>query len=273
MMYPYTVLTIDDMQGNRRDYKNEYINSSDITIVAKGSLGTSNKIMYSLDNYNINSSNSMKTYLVDEWGLQNINPNDVTIITEMIASYIQANKNTLINQKDQIMLNGYAGFGQNILSGAGSAMAGGVGGGLGVAGSAVSAVKGVGSTVLQLQGIEAKIDDIQNVPPQINKMGTNTSYDVGNGFNGVFIIKKQIKAEYQKKLEDFFKMFGYKKNEVKTPNFHTRQNWNYVETKDCNIVGNFNTEDLNEIKAVFDRGITLWHTNDIGNYNLSNEVI
>jgi len=275
MMYPYTVLTIDDMQGNRRDYKNEYINSSDITIVAKGSLGTSNKIMYSLDNYNINSSNSMKTYLVDEWGLQNINPNDVTIITEMIASYIQANKNTLINQKDQIMLNGYAGLGQNALSGIGSAIGGNTPSGriLGTASAGVSTVKGVGSTVLQLQGIEAKISDIQNIPPQINKMGTNTSYDVGNGFNGVFIIKKQIKSEYQKKLEDFFKMFGYKKNEVKTPNFHTRQSWNYVETKDCNIVGNFNTEDLNEIKAVFDRGITLWHTDDIGNYNLSNEVI
>ncbi|AGI10618.1 Tail protein [Bacillus phage MG-B1] len=273
LMYPYTVLTLDDMQGNRRDYKNEYISRPDISVVSKGSLGTSNKMSYSISGYNMDVNTNMHQYLTDEWGIQNINPNDVSILTDMISAFIQGNKNSLLNQKDQIMLQGYAGLGQSALSGAGSVMQGGAGGVLGGASAGVSVIKGAGSTVLALQGIEAKIDDIRNLPPQLNKMGTNTSYDIGNGFKGVFLIKKQIKAEYQKKLEDFFNMFGYKKNEVKIPNFHTRQNWNYVETKNCNLIGHFNTEDLNELKAVFDRGITLWHTNDIGNYALSNEVI
>jgi hypothetical protein len=68
-------------------------------------------------------------------------------------------------------------------------------------------------------------------------------------------------------------MYGYKVNEVKTPNFHTRQNFNYIQTASCNIQGNFNNEDLNELKTIFDSGITLWHTDDIGNYSLDNEVI
>ncbi|ASU04111.1 major tail protein [Bacillus phage Juan] len=270
LMYPYTVLTLDDMQGNRRDFKNEYITRPDITLTAKGSLGTSNKISYSIAGYNMDINNPMHQFMLDEWGLQNINPNDVSIITELISAYIQGNKNQLHNQVDQIMLNGTAGFAQNLL-GAGSSLA--TGNYAGGASSGIGAVKGAGNTVLQLQAIEAKIDDIMNVPPTINKMGTNTSYDVGNGYNGVFLIKKQIKPEYQKKLEDFFKLYGYKKNEVKVPNLHTRQNWNYVQTKDVNIIGDFNTEDLNELKAIFDGGITLWHTNDVGNYTLSNEVI
>ncbi|AYD87737.1 tail protein [Bacillus phage vB_BthP-Goe4] len=270
LMYPYTVLTLDDMQGNRRDFKNEYISRPDITLTAKGSLGTSNKVSYSIAGYNMDINNAMHQFMLDEWGIQNINPNDVSIITELISAYIQGNKNQLHNQVDQITLNGTAGFAQNLL-GAGSSLA--TGNYVGGASSGIGAVKGAGNTVLQLQAIEAKIDDIMNIPPTINKMGTNTSYDVGNGYNGVFLIKKQIKPEYQKKLEDFFKLYGYKKNEVKVPNLHTRQNWNYVQTKDVNIIGNFNTEDLNELKAIFDGGITLWHTNDVGNYSLSNEVI
>ncbi|ASU04185.1 hypothetical protein [Bacillus phage RadRaab] len=270
LMYPYTVLTLDDMQGNRRDFKNEYISRPDITLTAKGSLGTSNKISYSIAGYNMDINNPMHQFMLDEWGLQNINPNDVSIITELISAYIQGNKNQLHNQVDQITLNGTANVAQSLL-GAGTSLA--TGSYAGAASSGIGAVKGAGNSVLQLQAIEAKIDDIMNVPPTINKMGTNTSYDVGNGYNGVFLIKKQIKPEYQKKLEDFFKLYGYKKNEVKVPNLHTRQSWNYVQTKDVNIIGNFNTEDLNELKAIFDGGITLWHTNDVGNYSLSNEVI
>jgi hypothetical protein len=41
----------------------------------------------------------------------------------------------------------------------------------------------------------------------------------------------------------------------------------------ASIQGNFNNEDLNELKAIFDNGITLWHTDDIGNYSLDNGVI
>ncbi|AZU99831.1 tail protein [Bacillus phage DK3] len=270
LMYPYTVLTLDDMQGNRRDFKNEYISRPDITLTAKGSLGTSNKVSYSIAGYNMDINSPMHQFMLDEWGLQNINPNDVSIMTELISAFIQGNKNQLHNQVDQITLNGTAGVAQNILGMVGSVGNKSLGG---FTSSGVGAAQGAGNSILQLQAINAKIDDILNVPPSINKMGTNTSYDVGNGYNGVFLIKKQIKPEYQKKLEDFFKIYGYKKNEVKMPNLHTRQNWNYIQTKDVNITGNFNAEDLNELKAIFDGGITLWHTDDMLNYTLSNGVI
>lgn len=270
LMYPYTVLTVDDMKGNRRDYKNEYISRPDITVVAKGSLGTSNNVSYSISGYNMDVNDPTHQFMTDEWALHNINPNDVSIMTELISAFIQGNKNQLHNQVDQISLNGTAGFAQSLLGAGGNIASGNMVAG---ASSGISAVKGAGSTVLQLQSINAKIDDIRNVPPSINKMGSNTSYDVGNGFNGLFLIKKQIKPEYQKKLEDFFKMYGYKKNELKVPNFHTRENWNYVETKSCNITGDFNTEDMNELKAIFDNGITLWHTDNVGDYSLSNGVI
>jgi hypothetical protein len=39
------------------------------------------------------------------------------------------------------------------------------------------------------------------------------------------------------------------------------------------LTGNINNEDLNELKSVFNNGITLWHTDQIGNYALENGVI
>jgi hypothetical protein len=272
LMYPYTALILDDLKGNRQTIKNEYINDSDIHITVRGSIGTSNKTSYSIDNYlikdNLEAADWFKANL--ENAVINTNPNDLPIITDMLSAYIQGNRNSIQNQKNSLIFNGVMGGVNNVLGSASGFASGNVVGGVaGITG----VVQGAGNTVIQLQGIQAKQKDIDNTPPSLSKMGGNTYFDYGYGLYGLYLIKKQITPEYQKKLEDFFNMYGYKKNEVKVPNFNTRQYWNYVQTAGCTIQGNFNNEDLNELKAIFDNGITLWHTDDIGNYSLDNGVI
>lgn len=269
LMYPYTVTVLDDFRGNRVEYKNEYIKNKALKLIMKGSTGVSNKISFGVIDYNMEAS-SGSVYALNEFSLINNTANDLPIRNDYLAAFLQGNRNSIENQKNTIMFNGLVNGIGSTVSGLASAATGNV---LGAASSGMSITQGAGNTVLQLQGIEAKQKDISNMPPQITKMGSNTAYDYGNGYNGVFIIKKQIKPEYRKKLEDFFNMFGYKTNEVKVPNFHTRRYWNYVQTASCVITGNFNNEDLTELRAVFDNGITLWHTDDVGNYSLNNEVI
>lgn len=279
LMYPYTVLTLDDFKGNRVDIKNEYINSNDISISIKGSLGTSNKVAYSLDNYLQDSNSTYSTITGLEHAVINNNPNDVPILNDMLSAFLQGNRNSIANQKNSIAWNGVMGMLNNVAGAAGNASMAMTNpamttmGAMGATQNILSGIQGMGNAVLQTQAIEAKQKDIANVPPSIASMGSNSNFDYGNFIYGLFAIKKQIKPEYMKKLTDFFNMFGYKKNEVKLPNFHTRNNWNYIQTNSCNIVGNFNNEDLKELKAVFDNGITLWHTDDIGNYSLENGVI
>jgi hypothetical protein len=269
LMYPYTQLVLDDFKGNRVVYKNEYIGNTNIVLNLKGSMGVSNKTSYSIADYNIGLS-GLRPIVEDEKGLINSEPNDVPIIDNNLSAFIQGHKNTINNQKSSIYWN--AGF--DALGGAVGAMQGGAQGNmLNVAGAAVGAFRGLANAQIAINGIQAKQQDIANIPPNVQKMGSNTSYTIGNNFNGVFIIKKQIKDEYIKKLTDYFNMFGYKKNEVKVPNLHTRQNWNYVQTASCVITGNFNNEDLNAIKSVFDNGITLWHNDDVGNYGMTNGVL
>jgi hypothetical protein len=268
LMYPYTQLILDDFKGNRVHYKSEYINDNELNILVKGSVGTSNKTSYGIKEYNFNA-NGLQENASDEYALINNEPNDIPIITDMLSAYIQGNRNSLQTQKDHIFFNGY----MSVLGGA-FPLAGSMGerNVLGQGQALTGMLSGAANTVMSIQKINAKIKDINNVPPSITKMGNNTSYTLGNKYNGVYIIKKQIKAEYIKKLEDFFNMYGYKKNEVKIPNFRTRLYWNYVQTSSCMITGNFNNEDLNELKAIFDNGITLWHTDDVGNYSLENGV-
>ncbi|HWI49443.1 MAG TPA: hypothetical protein VNU45_14590, partial [Rummeliibacillus sp.] len=271
LMYPYTVTVLDDLRGNRQEIKNEYVTTNDLTIYTRGSLGTSSKISYHVEDYSILNATSLPDGVASmEHALINNNPNDVPILSEYLSAYLQGNRNSIHNQRDSILWNGQMNALSSGFGAIGSAVSGNVGG---LAQGVIGYGQGLGNTLLQLQGINAKIKDIGNMSPNMVKQGGNTNFDFGHGFTGLYVIKKQIKPEYRNKLEDFFNMFGYKLNEVKIPNFHTRQNWNFVQTKSCNIQANINNEDLQELKTIFDNGITLWHTDDVGNYSLTNEVI
>ena len=267
LMYPYCVTLITDFKGNQFEVKNEYIDSENLNVSVRGSLGTSNKVAYSVAAYNTGQSglsNDEKLQISLGSGFLNTNPQDVPIITDLLSAYLQGNRNSIENQQNSILFNG-------LLNTVGGAVSGATNGGaIGAIGGSVS---GLGNTVLQIQSIQAKQSDISNTPPQLQQMGGNITFDFGNDYTGFYVIKKQIKNEYIKKLNDFFMMYGYKINEVKTPNLHTRRSYNYIQTLSCNITGDFNSEALVKIKSIFDNGITLWHVNEIGRYDLPNEVI
>jgi hypothetical protein len=272
LMYPYTTLLLDDLKGNRQSLKNEYIKGDDLIINVRGSLGTSNKTSYSIDNYQVKDNIEPADLFLSnlENAVMNNNPNDLPILTDMLGAFLQGNRNSIQNQLNSSVFGGFLHTITSLITGGASAAAGSA---QGVASSGVNMAGGMSKTYFETQGMIAKQKDINNTPSSLSKLGSNTYFDYGHNLSGLYLIKRQITPEYQKKLEDFFNIFGYKKNEVKLPNFHTRQNWNYVQTAGCVITGNFNNEDLQELKNVFDSGITLWHTDDIGNYALGNEVI
>jgi hypothetical protein len=271
-MYPYTVLELTDLKGNKTTYKNEYINNSNLLIQIQSSLGTGNKVVYTIKDYLTNglTDDTQKTKVSMETSLINNEPNDIPVLADMLSAYLQGNRNSLQNQKNSIMFNGIM---TAVGAGTGMIASAAMDNPMGAISSAEAGIRGAGNTALAIQGLQAKQQDINNTPPQLAKMGSNSYFDYGNGYTGLWIIKKEITPEYRKKLSDYFNMYGYKKNEVKDPNLHTRQNWNFVQTQDCVITGNFNVEDLNDLKSIFNNGITLWHTDDIGNYTLANGVI
>jgi len=272
LMYPYTVGILTDYKGNQYEFRLEDITNNYLTILLRGGLGTSNKTMFALADYNNISMGTLEEgtqpHAMDHALIDN-EPHDIPVVTDYLASYMQGHKNSIQANRNQIAFNGAMNTASGVAGIAGS-LASPVGTASGVANGVVNTVQGAGNAVLQLQSINAQIKDISNVPPSIAKMGSNIAFDYGNNYEGYNIVFKQIKPEYQKKLSDFWHAYGYKVNELKVPNFHTRLSWNYVQTLNCRILADLNNEDLAELKAIFDNGITLWHTDDIGNYDLMN---
>jgi len=82
------------------------------------------------------------------------------------------------------------------------------------------------------------------------------------------------RSEYAKMLDGFFSAYGYKINEFKIPNITGRQNWNFVKTKGSNIIANIPQEDLDEIKGMFNAGVTIWHnTATFMDYSQNNPIV
>lgn len=83
-----------------------------------------------------------------------------------------------------------------------------------------------------------------------------------------------IRAEFAKRIDDFFSMYGYKVNTVKVPETHSRRNWNYIHTIDVNIDGAIPTDDMSKLKRLYNDGVTLWHSaSGFLNYGLNNGII
>jgi hypothetical protein len=266
LMYPYTQLVLMDFKGNHAVYKNEYINNDKLNLIVKGGLGSSNKTSYGVQYYNAVSESQLNA-MSDETALINNEANDIPIIHDLLSAYIQGNKNTIANEKNSIKFNGAMDM---LSSGINGVMGAAMMGPMGAAGGIVEAGRSGGNTILQMQAINAKMQDINSVPPNISKQGSNTSYTIGNGYDGLYIVKKQIKPEYIRKLESFFKMYGYKLNEMKIPNYKTREHYNYLKTIGSVLFGNVPREDLDTLEKIFDNGITIWHGDWVCDYTLAN---
>lgn len=88
------------------------------------------------------------------------------------------------------------------------------------------------------------------------------------------LYRMSIKEEYAKIIDNYFSMFGYKVNTLKVPNLTGRRNWNYVQTIGAIIEGEIPQDDTDELKSIFNSGITIWHnTNTYLDYSQNNDII
>lgn len=97
------------------------------------------------------------------------------------------------------------------------------------------------------------------VPPTLNGSLNNGDVITSSGLNKFHFYKKTIKYEYAVAIDNYFSMYGYQVNSVKVPNITGRTYWNYVKTVGANIEGLIPEYYMNEIKGLFNAGITLWH--------------
>ena len=85
------------------------------------------------------------------------------------------------------------------------------------------------------------------------------------------IMKNRIREEYARVIDDYFSAFGYATKRLKHPNCSSRPHWNYVKTIGCTITGSVPCDDMAAICSIYDNGITFWKNGaEVGNYSLDN---
>lgn len=159
---------------------------------------------------------------------------------------------------------------------AGGAVRGGMAGGL--VGAGVGALTGLienGGQLISTAREQMLAKTTANMIPDQAKGNINAGDVVFSKWASQFtFIPMSIKAQYARCADDYLSMFGYATNRVKLPNLTGRRNWNYVKTIGCYIEADIPQEDLAEIKAKFDNGITIWHhANTFADYSQNNDII
>lgn len=100
----------------------------------------------------------------------------------------------------------------------------------------------------------------------------DVNYSVGK--TGFTIQTMSVRYEIAQIIDRYWDMFGYQVNTVKVPNVTGRRNWNYVKTVGCYIDADIPQDDLDEIKNMFNNGVTFWHNPaTFADYSQNNDII
>jgi len=106
-----------------------------------------------------------------------------------------------------------------------------------------------------------------------HRIGTPSGNSLqGIGRNEGGFVAKGLSVDSAQRLDQYFDVLGYEVDRVKVPNLTGRPSWNYVRTEGAACAGTIPADRLAIMDACLDRGMTFWHTSDVGNYALSNGV-
>lgn len=119
----------------------------------------------------------------------------------------------------------------------------------------------------------AKTTDLINTPNSIKTTGNDTLFNLVNSNRKIDIIEFGLDFRYKHRIYDYFVKYGYKVNKWEKINVNSRRYFNFIKTNTCNIVGDeIPHEYLEEIKDIFNRGVTIWHVDNganVGDYSVS----
>lgn len=135
-----------------------------------------------------------------------------------------------------------------------------------VAGASLSLLSSVGTTV-------AKLEDMKAIPDQLIGSASAPEVNAVAGRMGVYSYCRCIKEEYAKIIDDYFTRFGYKTNRIKTPNITGRTAFNFVKTIGAHVHGQIPVYVSEQMENILNRGVTFWHSTDLGNYSLDNSIV
>ena len=137
----------------------------------------------------------------------------------------------------------------------------------------------VGATLGGASGILGTLSSVYQhslIPPQAEGNVNGGDICTSNNKTTFTLQNIQVREEMARVIDSYFSRFGYKVNEVKTPNLASRQQFNFIKVggMDELVHGDIPANDLEEINSVLRKGVTIFHNyNNIGNYTINNPIV
>ena len=146
-----------------------------------------------------------------------------------------------------------------------------------ISGNPIAMTRGVtaiGSDIASRVREEVKAEHQPNVHGGASTGNTVNTVHLDMNF---FVEIRTVDRDTLQMLDDYFDRNGYAQERIMNlyDCMTNRQKWNYVQTKNCALTGDFNASYQNELQNIFNAGIRLWHddgtaSNYIGKYENTN---
>lgn len=244
--YPYNFLYVTNLHGNSAEYRYEFFSDVACDFHATGHGMPGVQIVLEPVGYKNVGINYNESLTLDGFP-------QCAFTNDSYKAWLAQNSSSLAVSNMSSAL-AFAG-------GVGAIATGGISLGAGVAAS---------GALLSIQNTLAQKKKAQAQPPQTHGNQSNIT-NFAMGVQDFCFMPASITKEYAEIIDNYFSMFGYQVNLVKIPNVKGRPSWNYVKTQKCSITSNIPFGDVVKLKEIFNKGITIWHGDYVGDYSRVNK--
>jgi hypothetical protein len=256
--YPWLYCLADNNQGNTHIYRYEYSYNQDKSIEfdSYGTIATLPQVLTAPKNYK--TRENLAHGLMNE-ALINSSFPMCSFSSDTYRAWLAQNKSSIALSQVQTAVNSTIGLGTSIAGLAGGSLQGGINGS-----------SKTTSAFWDALGMLANQTDRSRNAGVTHGKALSENVMTGIKECGVDFYEMSCKRQFAEMADSFFEQFGYPINKITMPNLRSRSRWNYVKTSHCGFTGNIDLDQLKKLRNIFDNGVTLWHTDDIGNYSLPN---
>lgn len=254
LTHPYRYNLLTDWRTSPCVIKNEYLSGDKIKVNFTQSISFNSPVRFWVEGYRRDPEGRGASVV-------QLVPEETPVITDAYYTYMLENKNQIKASQENAIMSAVTNTGLAVAGGVASGgMTGGPVGAVvgGIMGGLSSAARGVTDIANLVRSQNAKQKDLKNLPDTIIN-SNDGAFNIIDRNRYITFYRYKICCEFEEQLANVFNMSGYTVKRVKKPNLRTRARFNYVKTVGANIVGSFDQNDLAQIKAIFDNGVTFWH--------------
>lgn len=291
--YPFKYYLLYDGFNQPLLIKPQYINDTTINIKVKTYLNQNSKYCLYVNNYKGDSNGNIEG-IINTFPM--LSPVTSSAYSQFLAtssskfyeqnsismmenevSYNQKMDSANLQYKQNLFMNGM-GVGTGVIS----ALSGNIGGGVNAIGSSIMGAiyGGQNLDLTKQQATETKqltdyaiermelatVADYLKTPRAIKTIGNDLFFNMNLNDKRIYLYEYGVAPQQQLKIRKFLKRYGYLVNDylgATQIDIRSRKYWNFIKFTKCDIEGaTIPREHLEEMKEIFQSGITFWHVNN-----------